>query len=537
MATQADQMSPKAVRGKPGMLHNVLLACTCILHLSDPLHYLISPALGCIESCCCSVDGVGGPCVERLTGFPVYPCRRQGTAQAEGSNPTNGNSSGNGYSVKDSNTATNTGTNGHTNGNGNGYSCGNGTSAFNPVGHHHHHHHSHQAPASAGRRPGHANGHQQQNGANGGTSRHQHHNYSSHPMHTAGGEGSNGGNGASGTGFAHGRDEGRSSSDMEGPTQQQLELQQQSQLQRDVDAEDEVMVPVEAGGMQEQQQDSEQATQLQTLMASLHGMCGNPLMLQQAYGAAAAAAATAQQYVSGTAHSNQQHSRYQQDVHGMSAQQQIAALQQQIREHSNMQTPPASQGFAPWHSSSPEYGGNSSSFVGNSLLQQLGQGPAAQQLRAAAGLVGLAGNWGGSTPAAGDAGAASALLSTYAQLAAAAAQHQQHTHQHNHYHYHQQQQQLQQQQQKKSAAVAAAAVSLQQLQQGFRHNSSSNPAGGIGSFGGYSGLSGLDVLTRAASAGTLEADEAGVVGQRRSLTHIGHVVDEALTGKRQNGVL
>lgn len=54
----------------------------------------------------------------------LSPCRRQGTAQAEGSNPTNGNSSGNGYSVKDSNTATNTGTNGNTNGNGNGYSCG-----------------------------------------------------------------------------------------------------------------------------------------------------------------------------------------------------------------------------------------------------------------------------------------------------------------------------------------------------------------------------------------------------------------------------
>jgi hypothetical protein len=44
--------------------------------------------------------------------------------QGEGSNPTNGNSSGNGYSVKDSNTGTNTGTNGHTNGNGHGYSCG-----------------------------------------------------------------------------------------------------------------------------------------------------------------------------------------------------------------------------------------------------------------------------------------------------------------------------------------------------------------------------------------------------------------------------
>jgi hypothetical protein len=56
---------------------------------------------------------------------PVYvSCRRQGTAQGEGSNPTNGNSSGNGYSVKDSNTGTNTGTNGHTNGNGHGYSCG-----------------------------------------------------------------------------------------------------------------------------------------------------------------------------------------------------------------------------------------------------------------------------------------------------------------------------------------------------------------------------------------------------------------------------
>lgn len=51
-------------------------------------------------------------------------CRRQGTTHGEGSNPTNGNSSGNGYSVKDSNTGTNTGTNGHTAGNGHGYSCG-----------------------------------------------------------------------------------------------------------------------------------------------------------------------------------------------------------------------------------------------------------------------------------------------------------------------------------------------------------------------------------------------------------------------------
>jgi hypothetical protein len=304
------------------------------------------------------------------------------------------------------------------------------------------------------------------------------------------------------------------------------------QLQPDEECDDEVMVPVEAGDMQEQQQDSEQATQLQALMAALHGMCGNPLMLQQVYDAAAAAA-SAQQIVSSSVHSSQQHARYQ-DVNGMTAQQQIVALQQQIREHSSVQNPPASQGFAPWHSSSSEYGGNSS-FVSSSLLQQLGQGSAAQQLRAAAGLVGLTGNWGSGNSAAGD---ASALLSTYAQLAAAAAQHQhqQHTHQHNHYHYHQQQQQ-QQQANSASAAAAAAAVGLQQLQQGFRHSSGSNAGAVLGSFGGYSGLSGLDVLTRAASADTLEADEGQVVGHRRSHIHLGRVLEEALPGKRHSGTL
>lgn len=314
------------------------------------------------------------------------------------------------------------------------------------------------------------------------------------------------------------RDEGRSSSDLEGPAQQPGSRQQQ--LQCEVDAEDDVMVPVESAEMYQQHSESDQAAQLQAFLASLHGMHSNPLVLQQAYGAAAAAAASAQQIVANA----MQHSKYQQDVNGTvngsaTAQQQIAALQQQIRQHS-LQNAPVSQGFAPWHTNGCDFD-SSASYVSHGLLQQLGINAAAsQQLQAAAGLAGFPGTWNAGSVTGGDDGGAAAFISTYAQLAAAAVaqqqqqqqqkQQQQHTHHHNHYHYHEKQQQ----EQSASAAAAAAAVSLQQLQQGLMYSSTNTPTVRPSSLDvlGYSGLSGLEVLTRAASADALACEEAAAAG-------------------------
>lgn len=399
--------------------------------------------------------------------------------------------------------------------------AGNGTSAFNPVGHHHHHH-GHQQPG----RTNNYSCNQRQTGTSMPSRQHSHHHHAAHN-----GEGSNGGNGASGTGLST-RDEGRCSSDLEGPPPQQ-QMQQDMQRQLLQEAEDELMEEpegvVEQGDEREQQQDSEQAAQLQAIMASLHSMCGNPLMLQQAYGAAAAAAATAQQIVASAMHGS------------AGGAHQAGTLQRQ--SGSLAQGPPASQGFTPWHNPG-EIG--SESFSGGSLLQQrlagqaagMGQGQGhsqgasvAQQLQlqAAARLVELASNWdttsGASTGVSGD--ASNALYASYAQLSAP--YHYHHHHHHHHHHQQAQQQQSQQQQSRLSevlpslsggaAAAAAAAAGLQQLQHGLglagsSRGGSAHPSGLAGMLSNYSGL---EALTQEASAGSMPPSEGDAVGARQRM--------------------
>lgn len=439
--------------------------------------------------------------------------------------------------------------NGHTNGNG---TNGNGTSAFHPLGHHHHHGHNHthqhqhngQPDSSRSSRPK-AQSSSAPAAAAAAKAPAGHH---QHPATTAA-EGSNGnGNGMSGTNNGMsgtnnntsgtndaGRDEGRSSSDLEGPTQAQV--LQRHQLQQEQQAAEEDT----AGGQLQQQQvvsqDGTPAAQLQALLANLHGMCGaSPLM--QAYGAAAAAQqmlASALQHLPNGATATAGP-----DVQQHAGSQLLAALQQQLAQGGTnmgqMQQqahphPPGSQGFAPWHADgtqAPAAAFNTAAGL-HALSQQGGATPAdaaasAQLAAAAAGLMGLGGggSWGAGTAASASMSAcvagvnlpltqqfqrrpldAASVAAAAANAAVSAGVYPGMINSSG------------------AAAIAAAAAAQQQLQQtGFGVNAAQHGAFGsmsaavtaAAALGGFGEVSGLELLSRAAqSAGALVAGE-GCVG-------------------------
>jgi hypothetical protein len=329
----------------------------------------------------------------------------------------------------------------------------------------------------------------------------------------------------------------------------------QLQMQQQQDADDDAMEEDEPEGSdmqgdeeeQEQQQDSIQAAQLQAMMAQLHGVCGNPLMLQQAYGAAAAAAATAQQIVTSAMHGSSTHAGSNPGVHHLAAtlQQHLQRAQGTVGSsaavNSMAHAPPTSQGFAPWHGSGSalEFGSSGSFITGSLLQQQLAGnssgGASAQQqalqLQAAAGLMGLASSWdtasAGSAGVSGDMSNVGAGYSAYTHQLSA-----HHYHQHHHYHHQQQHGQAAQQQQQQRvaalgeaadgglAAAAAAAAGLQQLQQGVGGRASSSGGGGAAHLNGLAevlrGYPALDALAReAAAAGGLAVAEANAGSNKR----------------------
>lgn len=180
--------------------------------------------------------------------------------------------------------------------------AGNGTSKLqgDPSGAHHHHHHN----STAGHNHKHQQGWQPPLPSGGGPTsgstrmhthhHHHHHHHSQHP------EGSNGhGNGASGIGAVtryRDQDEGRSSSDLDGPP---------------------AAGPVSHNPHAHNTVDT---SALQAMVASLQAQAGlvNPFLLQQAYGAVAA---TAQNIMAGLTsrtlglqHQQQQHHQQQQQV-------------------------------------------------------------------------------------------------------------------------------------------------------------------------------------------------------------------------------